>query len=313
MECATPPDILNSDSFPHSYSPLLGKGSSSKHTDSEWTSKLTECPVYRPTLEEFEDPLVYVLTIAPESSKYGICKIVSPLSSSVPPSIVLMKEKSGFKFRTDVQPLRLAEWDMNDKITFLMRERKYTLREFENMANRVVARKYCISGCLPSSFLEREFWYQMMHGKNETVETLPRLPGSMLRLLENEIPGVTDPMLYVGMLFNMFAWHVEDHYLYRYTSTLFQSYMGLKALTACVEATFMPLKDQKCGGFGLLTSTAKQKSSCKGERIVENVAAVKLEQAGHAGLDCKQGRIVKLYPIAPLVLELKKLSGREDT
>ncbi|KAK2972866.1 hypothetical protein RJ640_028394 [Escallonia rubra] len=240
MECATPPDILNADSFPHSYSPLLGKGSSSKHTDSEWTNKLTECPVYRPTLEEFEDPLVYLLKIAPEASKYGICKIVSPLSSSVPPGIVLMKEKSGFKFRTDVQPLRVAEWDMNDKITFLMRGRKYTLREFENMANRVVARKYCISGCLPSSFLEREFWHQMMHGKNETVEyginvdgsafssasndrlarskwnlkTLPRLAGSMLRLLENEIPGVTDPMLYVGMLFSMFAWHVEDHYLY---------------------------------------------------------------------------------------------------
>lgn len=28
--------------------------------------------------------------------------------------------------------------------------------------------------------------------------------------------GVTEPMLYIGMLFSMFAWHVEDHYLYRY-------------------------------------------------------------------------------------------------
>ncbi|KAM0050096.1 putative [histone H3]-dimethyl-L-lysine(36) demethylase [Helianthus debilis subsp. tardiflorus] len=25
---------------------------------------------------------------------------------------------------------------------------------------------------------------------------------------------VTDPMLYIGMLFSMFEWHVEDHYLY---------------------------------------------------------------------------------------------------
>ncbi|KAI3754421.1 hypothetical protein L1987_54204 [Smallanthus sonchifolius] len=43
---------------------------------------------------------------------------------------------------------------------------------------------------------------------------LPRLPRSALRLLENDIPGVTDPMLYIGMLFSMFAWHVEDHFLY---------------------------------------------------------------------------------------------------
>ena len=26
-------------------------------------------------------------------------------------------------------------------------------------------------------------------------------------------------MLYIGMIFSMFAWHVEDHYLYRYTYT----------------------------------------------------------------------------------------------
>ncbi|KAJ0883721.1 putative [histone H3]-lysine-36 demethylase [Helianthus annuus] len=26
--------------------------------------------------------------------------------------------------------------------------------------------------------------------------------------------GVTEPMFYIGMLFSMFAWHVEDHYLH---------------------------------------------------------------------------------------------------
>ena len=47
-----------------------------------------------------------------------MCKIVSPFSASVPAGIVLMKEKVGFKFTTRVQPLRLAEWDTDDRMTF---------------------------------------------------------------------------------------------------------------------------------------------------------------------------------------------------
>lgn len=43
---------------------------------------------------------------------------------------------------------------------------------------------------------------------------LPRLDDSTLRLLKGEVPGITTPMLYIGMLFATFAWHVEDHYLY---------------------------------------------------------------------------------------------------
>uniref|UniRef100_A0A0A9GG39 JmjC domain-containing protein n=1 Tax=Arundo donax TaxID=35708 RepID=A0A0A9GG39_ARUDO len=49
---------------------------------------------------------------------------------------------------------------------------------------------------------------------NWNLKNFSRLPNSVLRLLQTPIPGVTDPMLYIGMLFSMFAWHVEDHYLY---------------------------------------------------------------------------------------------------
>ncbi|KAK7252509.1 hypothetical protein RIF29_36496 [Crotalaria pallida] len=209
-------------------------------SDLEWTDKIPECPVYYPTKEEFEDPLVYLQKIAPEASKYGICKIVSPLSASVPAGVVLMKEKAGFKFTTRVQPLRLAEWDTEDKVTFFMSGRNYTFRDYEKMANKVFARRYCSAGSLPPTYLEKEFWHEIGCGKMETVEyacdvdgsafsssptdqlgnskwnlkKLSRLPKSILRLLEMSIPGVTEPMLYIGMLFSMFAWHVEDHYLY---------------------------------------------------------------------------------------------------
>ncbi|CAA2938120.1 Hypothetical predicted protein [Olea europaea subsp. europaea] len=209
-------------------------------SDLDWTDKIPECPIYYPTKEEFDDPLLYLQKIAPEASKHGICKIVSPVLASVPAGVVLMKEKIGFKFTTRVQPLRLAEWDTDDKVTFFMSGRNYTLRDFEKMANKEFSRRYHSAGGLPSTYLEKEFWREIACGKTESVEyacdvdgsafssspndplgkskwnlkKLSRLPKSILRLLETAIPGVTEPMLYIGMLFSMFAWHVEDHYLY---------------------------------------------------------------------------------------------------
>lgn len=237
----------NADSFSMSGDALKGRDVFRKHkvdkfdtNDLEWTDKIPECPIYCPTRVEFEDPLLYLRKIAPEASKYGICKIISPLSASVPAGVVLMKEKAGFKFTTRVQPLRLAEWDTDDRVSFFMSGRNYTFRDFEKMANKIFARRYCSAGCLPPTYLEKEFWHEIALGKTETVEyacdvdgsafssspidplgnskwnlkNLSRLPKSLLRLLETAIPGVTDPMLYIGMLFSMFAWHVEDHYLY---------------------------------------------------------------------------------------------------
>ncbi|KAL6641520.1 hypothetical protein ACP70R_019701 [Stipagrostis hirtigluma subsp. patula] len=206
----------------------------------EWIDRIPECPVYCPTKEEFEDPIAYIQKIAPEASKYGICKIVSPVSASVPAGAVLMKEQPNFKFMTRVQPLRLAEWAEDDTVTFFMSGRKYTFRDYEKMANKVFSKKYSSASCLPARYVEEEFWREISFGKMDCVEyacdvdgsafsssphdqlgksnwnlkNFSRLPNSVLRLLQNPIPGVTDPMLYIGMLFSMFAWHVEDHYLY---------------------------------------------------------------------------------------------------
>ncbi|KAF2308817.1 hypothetical protein GH714_020307 [Hevea brasiliensis] len=204
-------------------------------SDLEWTEKITECPVYHPTKEEFEDPLVYLQKIAPEALRYGICKIVSPLSASVPAGVVLMREKAGFKFTTRVQPLRLAEWDTDDEGHLFHEWKNYTFRDFEKMANKIFSRRYCSASCLPETYLEKEFWHEIACGKTETVEyacdvdgsafsssvsdplgnskwnlkNVSQLPKSILRLL-----GGNRSQLYIGMLFSMFAWHVEDHYLY---------------------------------------------------------------------------------------------------
>ncbi|KAL6911768.1 hypothetical protein ACP4OV_000573 [Aristida adscensionis] len=202
----------------------------------DWIDEIPDCPVFFPSPEEFEDPLVYLNKIAPVAAKYGICKIVSPICASVPAGTVL----NGVKFTTRVQPLRLAEWSNDDKFAFFMSGRKYKFREFEKMANKEFVRRYSSAACLPPRYMEEEFWHEITFGKMESVEyacdidgsafssspndqlgiskwnlkRFSRLPNSILRLLKAAVPGITDPMLYIGMLFSMFAWHVEDHYLY---------------------------------------------------------------------------------------------------
>lgn len=62
-----------------SISQSTAKGVSSKRKvkkfdfrDLEWTEKISQCPVYRPSKMEFKDPLIYLQKIAPEASKYGM-------------------------------------------------------------------------------------------------------------------------------------------------------------------------------------------------------------------------------------------------
>ena len=47
-----------------------------------------------------------------------------------------------------------------------------------------------------------------------SLQKLANHERSLLRFVEYSIPGVNTPMLYFGMLFSMFCWHVEDNYMY---------------------------------------------------------------------------------------------------
>jgi hypothetical protein len=92
------------------------------------------------------------------------------VTAAVPAGAVLMKEKVGFKFQPRVQPLRLANWDSKDKITFLMSGRHYSFCEYEKMANKFFTRKFNSSAMLPYKFLEAEFWKEITSGRSCNIE-----------------------------------------------------------------------------------------------------------------------------------------------
>ncbi|EFJ29606.1 hypothetical protein SELMODRAFT_440762 [Selaginella moellendorffii] len=51
-------------------------------------------------------------------------------------------------------------------------------------------------------------------GSGWNIRNIARSHGSLLKCMPDEVPGVTTPMVYLGMLFSWFAWHVEDHELH---------------------------------------------------------------------------------------------------
>lgn len=40
--------------------------------DQNWTNMIPECPIYHPSEQEFEHPLIYLQKIVHEASKYGM-------------------------------------------------------------------------------------------------------------------------------------------------------------------------------------------------------------------------------------------------
>jgi hypothetical protein len=65
------------------------------------------------------------------------------------------------------------------------------------------------------------------------LQSFSDLPGSALRHCISPAPGVTTPMLYIGMLYATFAWHVEDHFMY----SINYSHAGASKVWYCVPAS----------------------------------------------------------------------------
>ncbi|CAG8316293.1 unnamed protein product [Penicillium salamii] len=66
---------------------------------------IPEAPTFRPTEEEFKDPVAYIQKIAPEGRKYGICRVVPP--EGWQPTFAIDTER--FHFKTRRQELNSVE------------------------------------------------------------------------------------------------------------------------------------------------------------------------------------------------------------
>ncbi|KAF2436848.1 histone demethylase JARID1D [Tothia fuscella] len=76
---------------------------------------LEEAPVFRPTEEEFADPMEYIRKIASEGSTYGICKIIPPDSWN--PDFAIDTER--FHFKTRRQELNMTDGTSRSNLTYL--------------------------------------------------------------------------------------------------------------------------------------------------------------------------------------------------
>lgn len=217
-----------------------------------WLKSLPVAPEYRPTAAEFHDPIGYIFKIEKEASKYGICKIIPPVSPSpkktaisnlnrCQPQFTTRQQQIGFCPRRQ-QPVRRPVWHSGNQ---------YSFREFESKA-KTFEKSFLKKGkkSTPLSPLEVETLYwkatvdkpfsveyandmpgsafcpmkENVYGGGDGYVTVgetawnmrgvSRANGSLLRFMKEEIPGVTSPMVYLAMMFSWFAWHVEDHDLH---------------------------------------------------------------------------------------------------
>lgn len=63
-------------------------------------------------------------------------------------------------------------------------------------------------------FILHEFHSSEAVGVVPLKQELGKDKGSVLRHIEGEYPGISQPMLYIGSLFATFYWHVEDHFMH---------------------------------------------------------------------------------------------------
>ncbi|CAJ0932695.1 unnamed protein product, partial [Mesorhabditis belari] len=95
-------------------------------------------PIYRPTVDEFADPIAYVAKIKPEAEKYGVVKIVPP-KNFLPPFAI---DGAKFEFTPRVQKLNEIEASVRERVSFYDKFLNYWKFQGIDVRSPVVDNKY---------------------------------------------------------------------------------------------------------------------------------------------------------------------------
>lgn len=209
-------------------------------------------PVYRPSVEEFADPIAYIESIRAEAAQYGMCQIVPP--DAWKPTCHINMD-SPVMFSTKQQHIQSLQEgvEFEDGGSYNIRSYKKAAEEgyvrwveehyegrpptLDNLCkdywDTVETARYEIevdyandldttvvgSGFPPKLQSEHSGTPPMTseeyyHTTGWNLNNIASTDQSLLKLVSSPINGINVPWLYLGMLFTTFCWHTEDNYLY---------------------------------------------------------------------------------------------------
>lgn len=161
--------------------PIITNAMSAVEEHGPWLREIPSVPVYTPSAEEWQDPLMYIRSIQPEAGKFGACVVKSPITPAVPAALLL----KDLKFTTRLQKVKDDPWGKTwaNGIKFWDSGRKCTVLEYAKFADDFARRKLGLAAELPTATVESMYWREKdlkvtRSGKECTVEYGNDIEGS---------------------------------------------------------------------------------------------------------------------------------------
>uniref|UniRef100_A0A3B0MWV3 Jumonji family zinc finger protein, putative n=1 Tax=Theileria annulata TaxID=5874 RepID=A0A3B0MWV3_THEAN len=198
-------------------------------------SSITPVPVVYATKEEFSNPIKLWNKYTSLGEEFGAIKVIPPEDYTTRMPIDL----DNFRFKVRQQRIQLLSngtgfshpselWNCDKMVKYdnflknqIMGSDDPSLeaveKEYWTMVRNADPRVTSFYGADLNVFSPNSSVKDNLLMKCETKDpwnlcNLPKCDGSLLKYINNVVPGVNSPWLYIGMIFTSFCWHTEDNY-----------------------------------------------------------------------------------------------------